>query len=81
MTSRRLRDSSGRRVCAPRSTTRTWFACFCRGGFPTVVQGKNYLRAREAGLYIRLYENGHVYCQPGKWETDVADIDKIRKND
>ncbi|NNM28205.1 MAG: hypothetical protein HKO57_01680 [Akkermansiaceae bacterium] len=50
-----------------------------RGGFPTVIQGKNFLRAREPGLYIRLYDDGNVYCEPGKWETDVASIEDLKK--
>ena len=40
-----------------------------RGGFPTVREGKKYVRAKEPGLYIRIYANGNVYFQPGKWET------------
>lgn len=52
-----------------------------QGGFPTVKQGKNFIRAREPGLYIRLYANGHAYCEPGKWETDVADVEKLREED
>jgi hypothetical protein len=45
-----------------------------RGGFPTVRKGKDYLRALEPGLYIRLYANGDVFAQPGKWETGVANL-------
>lgn len=50
-----------------------------RGGFPMVQQGKNFVRAREGGLYVRIYENGNVYAQPGKWETGIADINKLNK--
>jgi lipopolysaccharide export system protein LptA len=49
-----------------------------RGGYPMVQQGKNFIRAREAGLYIRIYENGNVYAQPGKWETGIADLKDIK---
>ena len=50
-----------------------------RGGFPYVQQGKKYVRAKEAGLYIRVYANGNVYFQPGKWET-FANREELEKN-
>ena len=50
-----------------------------RGGFPMVQQGKNFIRARESGLYIRIYKNGNVFNQPGKWETGISDLEKLKK--
>ncbi len=47
-----------------------------RGGFPTLRKGKDYLRALESGLYVRLYANGDVFAQPGKWETGVSDLNQ-----
>ena len=49
-----------------------------RGGYPMVRQGENFVRAREPGLYIRIYENGSVYNQPGKWETGISNLDELR---
>ena len=40
-----------------------------RGGFPTLRQGQKFVRAQEPGLYIRIYANGNVYFEPGKWKT------------
>jgi hypothetical protein len=45
-----------------------------RGGFPTVRQGRSALIAKQPGLYVRLYRNGNVYTQPGKWETVAANL-------
>jgi len=49
-----------------------------RGDFPLIQQGSQYIRAQEAGLYIRIYANGDLYFQPGKWETfvDRAEAEK-----
>lgn len=40
-----------------------------RGGYPTIRQGGSSLVAQQPGLYIRLYQNGDVYAQPGRWKT------------
>ena len=45
-----------------------------RGGFPTIRQGGSSLVALEPGLYIRLYQNGDIYAQPGKWKTVADDL-------
>ena len=45
-----------------------------RDGFPSLVQGRNALVAKEPGLYIRFYKNGNVFTQPGKWVTVAADL-------
>lgn len=50
-----------------------------RGGFPTIYEGKKIVRALEPGLYVRIYKSGSVYAQPGKWQTDIGDIKKLKQ--
>lgn len=46
-----------------------------RGGYPTIRQGGSSLAAQEPGLYIRLYQNGDIYAQPGRWKTIADKLD------
>ena len=47
-----------------------------RGGFPTIRSGNNSLTAEESGLYIRIYANGNMFTQPGKWKTTIVKVPK-----
>ena len=50
-----------------------------RGGYPKVQQGKNYVRALEPGLYVRIYASGKGFFQEGRWETKLVDDRKDKK--
>ena len=50
-----------------------------RGGFPVIYQGKKVVRALEPGLYVRVYKNGNIYAQPGKWKTEIGDLKNLKK--
>ncbi len=47
-----------------------------RGGTPSVRQGPNSLQADQPDLYLRVYENGSLFAQRGKWTTtgDLANL-------
>lgn len=49
---------------------------FLMGGAPTLVQGENYLQANDPDLYLRFYENGSMFAEPGNWTTrgDLANV-------
>jgi hypothetical protein len=71
------KDPQGQPIIATAETAvyeRTSGDVILRGGLPIVRKGKDYLRALEPGLYIRLYANGDVFTQPGKWETGVSEL-------
>lgn len=52
-----------------------------RGDFPLIQQGKQYLVAKEPGLYLRIFANGDFFTQPGKWEAfaNREELEKARK--
>jgi lipopolysaccharide export system protein LptA len=47
-----------------------------QGGTPAIRQGSNALEAGERDLYLRFYENGSLFAEPGKWTTrgDLANL-------
>jgi len=45
-----------------------------RGGFPAIRQGGSSLVAQQAGLYIRLYQNGDFFASPGSWKTTANNL-------
>jgi lipopolysaccharide export system protein LptA len=47
-----------------------------KGGSPTIQQGDNALQAGKPDLYLRLYENGSLFAEPGPWTTagDLANL-------
>ena len=50
---------------------------FLQGGSPTIRQGDNYLQAGAPHLYLRFYQNGSLYAEPGPWTT-VGDLANLR---
>ncbi|MDE0594698.1 MAG: hypothetical protein OSB65_05575 [Roseibacillus sp.] len=47
-----------------------------KGGTPTIRQGDNALQAGNPDLYLRLYQNGSLFAEPGPWTTagDLANL-------
>ena len=50
-----------------------------RGGYPWVRQGKNYQRAMEPNLGIRLDKNYNFVAEPGTWTFDIT-VDPTKKD-
>ncbi len=51
-----------------------------RGGTPTISQGDNSLRAGKPDLYMRFYENGSLFAEPGPWIT-TGDLANLRRRE
>lgn len=49
-----------------------------RGGTPTISQGDNSLRGGKPDLYMRFYENGSLFAEPGPWIT-TGDLANLRR--
>jgi lipopolysaccharide export system protein LptA len=47
-----------------------------RGGAPAIKQDTNSLVAGAENLYLRFYQNGSLYAEPGRWTTtgDLANL-------
>lgn len=48
-----------------------------RGGTPTISQGNNSLQAGRPDLYMRFYQNGSLFAEPGPWTT-TGDLENLR---
>ncbi|MEE2734974.1 MAG: hypothetical protein VYC57_06385 [Verrucomicrobiota bacterium] len=49
-----------------------------RGGTPAISQGDNSLRGGKPDLYMRFYENGSLFAEPGPWIT-TGDLANLRR--
>ena len=41
-----------------------------KGGTPSLGVGDNFLRAGAPDLYLRIYQNGSLFAEPGPWTTN-----------
>ena len=54
-----------------------------RGGYPEILQGRSFFRAREKGLYILFYPNGSFELARGAWDQffglQEGNFEKLRR--